>query len=47
MDESDITEVFGRINSGGKHLSNQERRQAGVTTSFAEVVRTIAKLSRI
>jgi hypothetical protein len=38
MDESDITEVFGRINSGGKHLSNQERRQAGVTTSFAEVV---------
>ncbi|MEG4866223.1 MULTISPECIES: GmrSD restriction endonuclease domain-containing protein [unclassified Microcoleus] len=42
MDESDITEVFGRINSGGKHLSNQERRQAGVTTSFAEVVRTIS-----
>jgi len=42
MDESDITEVFGRINSGGKPLSNQERRQAGVTTSFAEVVRTIA-----
>jgi hypothetical protein len=41
MDESDITEVFGRINSGGKHLSNPERRQAGVTTSFAEVVRTI------
>jgi uncharacterized protein with ParB-like and HNH nuclease domain len=42
MDESDITEVFGRINSGGKHLSTQERRQAGVTTSFAEMVRTIA-----
>ena len=42
MDENDITEVFGRINSGGKHLSNQERRQAGVTTSFAEVVRKIA-----
>ena len=42
MAKSDITEVFGRINSGGKHLSNQERRQAGVTTSFAEVVRTIA-----
>jgi len=42
MDESDITEVFGRINSGGKHLSNQERRQAGVTTSFAELVRKIA-----
>ncbi len=42
MDESDITEVFGRINSGGKHLSNQEKRQAGVTTPFAELVRTIA-----
>lgn len=42
MEESDITEVFGRINSSGKHLSNQERRQAGVTTPFAEVVRTIA-----
>jgi len=42
MEENDITEVFGRINSGGKHLSNQERRQAGVTTPFAEVVRTIA-----
>ncbi|HIK11854.1 MAG TPA: DUF262 domain-containing protein [Oscillatoriaceae cyanobacterium M33_DOE_052] len=42
MDESDITEVFGRINSGGKHLSNQERRQAGVTTSFSELVRKIA-----
>lgn len=40
MDESDITEIFGRINSGGKHLSNQERRQAGVPTSFAQVVRT-------
>jgi len=42
MDESDITQVFGPINSGGKHLSNQERGQAGVTTSFAEVVCTIA-----
>ena len=42
MDEQDITEVFGRINSSGKHLSNQEKRQAGVTTPFAEVVRTIA-----
>lgn len=42
MEENNITEVFGRINSGGKHLSNQEKRQAGVTTPFAEVVRTIA-----
>lgn len=42
MEEDDITEVFGRFNSGGKRLSNQEKRQAGVTTPFAEVVRTIA-----
>ncbi|MDJ0743574.1 MAG: DUF262 domain-containing protein [Xenococcaceae cyanobacterium MO_167.B27] len=42
MEEEDITEVFGRVNSGGKQLSNQEKRQAGVTTPFAEVVREIA-----
>lgn len=42
MEEEDITEIFGRINSSGKHLSRQERRQAGVTTLFAEVVRNIA-----
>lgn len=42
MEESDLIEVFGRINSSGKHLSPQERRQSGVTTPFAEVVRTIA-----
>lgn len=34
-----ITQVFGRINSGGKQLSNQERRQAGVLTPFAETVK--------
>ena len=45
MDESDITEVFSRINSGGKHLSNQERGQAGVTTSFIELVWHSAKKS--
>lgn len=42
MAEEDITEVFGRINSSGKHLSSQEKRQAGVTTAFAELVRTIS-----
>jgi uncharacterized protein with ParB-like and HNH nuclease domain len=42
MEEEDITEIFGRINSSGKHLSRQERRQAGVTTAFSELVRTIA-----
>ncbi|MCU0547497.1 MAG: DUF262 domain-containing protein [Oscillatoriaceae cyanobacterium Prado104] len=40
--EDDITEVFGRINSSGKHLSRQERRQAGMTNQFAEMVRKIA-----
>jgi hypothetical protein len=37
-----ITEVFGRINSGGKQLSDQERRQAGVLSPFAEVVRSLS-----
>lgn len=37
-----ITEVFGRINSGGKQLSDQERRQAGVVTPFAEMIRKLA-----
>jgi Protein of unknown function DUF262 len=40
--EARITDVFGRINSGGKQLSNQERRQAGVLSPFAELVRTLA-----
>ncbi|MDR4306557.1 DUF262 domain-containing protein [Chelatococcus sambhunathii] len=37
-----ITDVFGRINAGGKQLSDQERRQAGVLSPFAEVVRTLS-----
>ena len=40
--ETHITEVFGRINSGGRQLSDQERRQAGVISPFADVVRTLA-----
>jgi hypothetical protein len=32
-----ITDVFGRINSGGRQLSDQERRQAGVLSPFAEM----------
>lgn len=42
MSEETIIEVFGRINSGGKRLSNQERRQAGVTSKFSDVVRSIS-----
>ncbi|APW63526.1 hypothetical protein BSF38_05098 [Paludisphaera borealis] len=40
--DSRITDVFGRINSGGRQLSDQERRQAGVLSGFAEVVRHLA-----
>ncbi|MBE9248458.1 DUF262 domain-containing protein [Dolichospermum sp. LEGE 00240] len=37
-----IEDVFNRINSNGKHLSAQEVRQAGVTSKFAELVRSLA-----
>ncbi len=42
MAEEDMIEVFGRINSQGKQLSNQERRQAGVVNKFSDLVRKIA-----
>lgn len=41
-DESVITDVFGRINSSGKQLSYQERRQAGSTDDFSTIVREIS-----
>lgn len=41
-DEGNTTAVFGRINSGGRQLSNQEQRQAGVVHEFARLVRTLA-----
>ncbi len=37
-----VNEVFGRINAYGRHLSDQERRQAGVVTAFATTVRELA-----
>lgn len=37
-----VNEVFRRINSGGKHLSDQERRQAGVLYPFANLIRELA-----
>ena len=42
--ESDkqVTDVFGRINSGGKQLSAQEKRQAGMTDDFSMVVRELS-----
>ncbi|MBS0055545.1 DUF262 domain-containing protein [Yersinia sp. Marseille-Q3913] len=40
--ESDVTDVFGRINSGGKQLSFQEKRQAGVITPLSSSVRKLS-----
>lgn len=41
-DEEQITDVFGRVNSGGRQLSAHEQRQAGVTTQFSSLVRSVA-----
>lgn len=40
--EEEINDVFGRINTYGHRLSDQERRQAGVQSVFSEMVRTVA-----
>ena len=42
FDDEEITEIFGRINSSGRQLSNQEKRQAGVVNTFGELVRKIS-----
>ncbi|MCI5144396.1 MAG: DUF262 domain-containing protein, partial [Candidatus Electrothrix sp. AR3] len=39
---SHVDEVFRRLNSGGKHLSKQELRQAGAISKFASIVRKIS-----
>ncbi|MBC9786612.1 DUF262 domain-containing protein [Heliobacterium chlorum] len=44
--ESEITDVFGRINSGGQRLSPQDRRQAGVVTNFSQLVRSVSSQIR-
>lgn len=41
-DYEDVNETFRRINSSGKHLSPQEVRQAGNTSKFSSLVRTLA-----
>lgn len=41
-DEQQVFEIFGRINSGGRQLSNQERRQAGIICDFTNIVRVLA-----
>lgn len=40
--EAIITDIFGRINSGGKQLSPQEKRQAGMIDNFSDLVRKIS-----
>jgi len=40
--EQEVNDVFGRINTYGHRLSDQERRQAGVETSFSEMIRKVA-----
>lgn len=40
--ETEINDVFDRINTYGHRLSDQERRQAGVQNDFSNMVRTIA-----
>lgn len=40
--EVNVFEIFRRINSGGRQLSSQERRQAGVLCQFSDLVRGIA-----
>ena len=40
--DSDVEEVFKRINSTGKHLSFQELRQVGVSSQFATIVRLLS-----
>lgn len=40
--DEQVNDVFGRINTYGHRLSDQERRQAGVSNPFSELVRNIA-----
>lgn len=40
--ESNVFEIFRRINSGGRQLSSQEQRQAGVICPFSDLVRKIS-----
>lgn len=39
--EDQVTDVFGRINSGGRQLSSQEKRQAGMVDDFSMLVRKL------
>lgn len=41
-DKATIDDIFKRINSNGKHLSQQELRQAGSISEFDAIVRTLS-----
>ncbi len=41
-EETEVNDVFNRINTYGHRLSDQERRQSGVHNRFAELVRDLA-----
>lgn len=41
-DQEEITNIFSRINSGGKQLSPQEKRQAGMLDVLSDTVRRIS-----
>src|SRR5690554_1731443 len=40
--EGEITDIFGRINSGGKQLSPQEKRQAGMLDVLSDTIRKVS-----
>lgn len=40
--EGQVTDVFGRINSGGRQLSAHEKRQAGMVDDFSMLIRELA-----
>ncbi|UYF96572.1 DUF262 domain-containing protein [Rhodococcus aetherivorans] len=44
--DDEIDEVFRRINTYGRQLSDQDRRQSGVQDSFANMVRTLSSAFR-
>jgi len=46
-DESSVTDIFGRINSGGRQLSSQEKRQAGVDNKLSNFIRKISSTLRM
>lgn len=42
VNANSVNDVFGRINSYGRQLSSQERRQAGIMSPFVNFIREVA-----